>query len=234
MWYMKYISRFSVCFRWARHSHEYNSFLNNSRFQSNFLFIYIFLFEIWNFIANTILRNRILVLDLYKMMEKPLSSIQQTLSWFCVCPFDGSPSCWKRNARLLFTIMILVINVGALASSTVFFYKYLSTNLEGSLYALSIIIAFGGMFYVALIALLMRQKVTAALGSLASICNESKKLPFILWTENSFYAQRTFKLCPLWTKILLQNLFGSNVPKWHSLWERERQSVTENSLELSF
>lgn len=110
---------------------------------------------------------------------KPLASIQQTLAWFCVCTFTKNANKWQKIARIPFTLIIFAMNLGALASSVAFFYKFMSTDLEASLYALSIIIAFGGMFYVALVSLIMRHKIANSFESLADIYNASEKLTLI-------------------------------------------------------
>lgn len=67
---------------------------------------------------------------------KPLETNRSVLIWFCLYPFDKN---MKLHLKLLYTIFalsIFLMNVCALVSSIVFFFKFLSINLEESFYSL--------------------------------------------------------------------------------------------------
>lgn len=65
----------------------------------------------------------------------PLPSTRCILTWLAVYPTDKSVGKWKKFASIVIFAVILMINVCGLVASIAFAVKFISTDLEGSIYA---------------------------------------------------------------------------------------------------
>lgn len=125
---------------------------------------------------------------------RPLSTNQRMLKWLCVCPLEARDSQWMKPLCIIFSLITFAAVAGCVLSSIVFFSTNISTDLEESLYALFQISAFSGVAYMAIVAFIERNKITAFLETLTKIYNTRKRIidfcrknekKNIFWTGNS-------------------------------------------------
>lgn len=67
---------------------------------------------------------------------KPLATNQYMLSWISVLPAEKSTIKWKKVAFKIFPLFLIVSNLAGAVASIAFFVKYITIDLEESLYAL--------------------------------------------------------------------------------------------------
>lgn len=116
---------------------------------------------------------------------RPLELNRRILIWMCVYPCDENTTRWKRLAYILFSILIFVLNAIGLIFSTAYFIKYVSIDLEQSLFALLQAVGEANMVYILIITFILRHKITAMLKSLSKIydmCKEDAHF-FFFWTK---------------------------------------------------
>lgn len=105
---------------------------------------------------------------------KPLETNQRILILFCLYPFDKN---MKLHLKLLYTIFalsIFLMNVCALVSNTVFFFKFLSINLEESFYSLFQISGIFGVICIVINAYFSRNKILEIFNGLTDIYDTCK------------------------------------------------------------
>lgn len=98
---------------------------------------------------------------------------QKMLTWICVYPADETVSKFKRATYAFAYAFILISNLCVLASSVAFFLKYVSVDLEQSLYAVFQITAYGSMTYLIIVSFLLRSKIPLVFDDLAKIYEAS-------------------------------------------------------------
>lgn len=103
---------------------------------------------------------------------RPLSTPQNIFVLFCVWPADEVG--WKKVACLIFTIANILANTVGLLASAAFFWKYVSVNLEVSLYGLFTVFGFAIAIYAAVIVFLSRHEMSNIFGKLSEIYEQSK------------------------------------------------------------
>lgn len=103
---------------------------------------------------------------------RPLSTPQTIFLLFCVWPADEVG--WKKIACVTFTIANILANAVGLLASAAFFWKYVSVNLEVSLYGLFTVFGFAIAMYAAIIAFLSRHKMHNIFVRLSKIYEHSK------------------------------------------------------------
>lgn len=107
---------------------------------------------------------------------KPLATAQRILSWFCIRPFD-EPSTWKEIARVIFVVFLPISVFSCEVLSVLFFAKYISTDLNGSIFALLQIAIYFGLFYTMVAVAYSRRDLLAIFDSLAKIYDACKNFP---------------------------------------------------------
>lgn len=85
--------------------------------------------------------NRSTFLAKFEVKMKPVKAIQHYLIWFCMCPADDTTSKSKKRAHIGITSLCLINLTISLISSIVYAVKFVSVDLEKSLYALFQIVA---------------------------------------------------------------------------------------------
>lgn len=118
---------------------------------------------------------------------KPLATTQRVLSWYRICHANKSDSNWWKMTFTIFSVTCLIANACAVAASATFLAKFISSNLEQSLYALFQCSAYFNAVYIHIAAFLQRKKVTAVFESLSVIYETSKEFSVELlnhiWNE---------------------------------------------------
>lgn len=99
----------------------------------------------------------------------PLETNHLVLTWLCVFPPDESTSRLKRMAYTTFSLAIFGINAGSFFGSLAYFLKFMSVDLEQSLFAVVQMLGEVNMAYISIITYLLRHRITATYESLAKI-----------------------------------------------------------------
>lgn len=107
---------------------------------------------------------------------EPLKTSRRLLTWLYVVPVEKSSSNWKKWACLMVGVGAYVATMSFLASSMAFFMKFVSIDLEQSLYALFQIGGFSNSAYVITLAYFSHRKIVAIFDNLSAIYNARKNL----------------------------------------------------------
>lgn len=105
---------------------------------------------------------------------RSLKTNQQVLTWLCVFPPEKCVSTWKRIADIAFTLIIVVGQLLCVISSASFIWKYVSTNLEESLFSLVHSIPGSGTLYQGVVILILRRSLIAIFDQLSKIYDKSE------------------------------------------------------------
>lgn len=111
-----------------------------------------------------------------------LETNQRVLTWLCMHPPDESATAWKRMAYIIAALIIFAVLLSATIAHIVYFLKFVSTDLEGSLVALMIIDGMIGFVYSFVTAFNLRYKIQTIFENLTSIYEASKDLKHSLET----------------------------------------------------
>lgn len=103
---------------------------------------------------------------------KPLQTPQKIFVLFCVYP--AYEVGWKKAACGLFTVAMVISNTCGFLSSAVFFIKYVSVDLESSLYALFTVFGFLISIYADLFVFFSRHTFYNVFTKLSDIYETSK------------------------------------------------------------
>lgn len=113
----------------------------------------------------------------------PLETNKKVLIWLCLCPAEKSTKWTRKLIYIIFALIILTGNLCAFGTSVAYFLRYVSTDLEGSLYALYQIGAFYALIYMTITAFYLRQEILALFDSLTKIYEKCKR--FLLSKSNT-------------------------------------------------
>lgn len=103
---------------------------------------------------------------------QPLATSRKILYLFCVYPADEVD--WKKIACGIFTISNFLTNIIGLLASAAFFVKFVTVNLEVSLYGLFTVFGFAISIYAIIIIYFARHKIYNIFVTLSQIYDESK------------------------------------------------------------
>lgn len=104
---------------------------------------------------------------------QPLILSRQLLTWHCLCYEKGSPV-WKQLIRIVLSASAFLMNLSCVPTSILYVLKFLSVNLEESLYALFQVAACTSAAYVVAIAFRMRYRTANLFKMLEDIYNSRK------------------------------------------------------------
>lgn len=105
---------------------------------------------------------------------KPLAILRNVLTWMSVLPTDEHTSKWQRVVLKIIPMLLISGILSSLTSSSVFFWKFVSIDLEVSLYALIQVMGQLNMFNIVVVTLLSRHKIQAMFSNLDNIFNAIK------------------------------------------------------------
>lgn len=106
---------------------------------------------------------------------RPLITGQKVLTWFCVYPI-GNKTENRKLFYFLFSFLFLISLICAVAMSAVFFFRYISVDLEECLHSLFQIAAGMSGCYMIIVAFFMRFKFKRMFENLEKIYEESKRI----------------------------------------------------------
>lgn len=104
----------------------------------------------------------------------PLPTTRCVLTWLAVYPSDKRASKWRKLASIIICLSILITNVFSLIASIAFFVTFISTDLEGSIYASFQITGLLPLPLAMLISFVLRAKIIAIFEKLTKIYNNRK------------------------------------------------------------
>lgn len=108
----------------------------------------------------------------------PLETNQLMLMWLYAFPPDENATKWKKVAYSMFTASVIGVNFLCVTSNGFFIAKFVSSNLEEALFALSHVIVFFNSFYQSVVTVILRHKLQEIFKSLSKIYDESKNNKF--------------------------------------------------------
>lgn len=107
---------------------------------------------------------------------KALETIQQVFVWLCICPVDENSPKAKKLVCIALSGIVLAIIATMVIGSTAFVMQYASDDLERSLYAFYQIFGWAPIFYMFVVALVLRHKINALFGELSIIYDTANAL----------------------------------------------------------
>lgn len=101
---------------------------------------------------------------------KPLETTHRCLIWLCMCPADKSSNQWQKISYTIFGAAALIAIISGFISNVIFCIRFISIDLERSMFAIMFVAAQFGVIYMALVViLLMRPKIDRVFKNLAII-----------------------------------------------------------------
>lgn len=105
---------------------------------------------------------------------KPLETIQHVLMWLCIYPVERNQR--KKIACIGLSAIVLAILATQVIGSVIFVKRFLSADLERSLYALYQITGWAPIFYMFVVAIVLRHRITALFGQLSRLYETIRRL----------------------------------------------------------
>lgn len=110
-----------------------------------------------------------------KPTMKPLVTCQRVLTWVSVFPVEKNTTKRKRLLFKILPMLLLISNIIGVISSSLFCWKYIKIDLEGSLYALFQVAGMLGMSNIIIVSFISRKKVPKIFENLSQIYKSCKK-----------------------------------------------------------
>lgn len=90
---------------------------------------------------------------------KPLATPKQVLPFICLCPLDASISKSKKTIYISLCTILIVMTVATWTSGFAYIWKFISVDLEGSLFEFSMSFGVIGITYILIVLLMSREKI---------------------------------------------------------------------------
>lgn len=104
-------------------------------------------------------------------MSLPLTSCRNVLQWTDVLPLEESANILKRIATIAMAV-VLILSMVTVTPSIAYFWKYISTDIEGCLFALFQISVMFGTINAVISVLFFRHEIVEMFTSLSRIYDE--------------------------------------------------------------
>lgn len=105
---------------------------------------------------------------------RPLKTSQRVLTWFCAYPADESTSSRQKLAHMFCFLSVLLGVICNLTAGAAYFLKYVSEDLDHSLYAFAQIFAVSSSVYIITTSPFLHRRNVAVIDGLAKIYTECK------------------------------------------------------------
>lgn len=105
---------------------------------------------------------------------KPLEFQQQIFTWIYLCSPDEVTSVWKKIIYFILFVIVFLGNFTSGAGALAFIIKYVSVDLENSLYAVFQLCAVGSVSYIFIAAFFLRYRINDIFKQLTEIYDTSK------------------------------------------------------------
>lgn len=107
---------------------------------------------------------------------EPLKTTHRCLIWLCMCPAEETASRWQKFAYNTFGTIVLVAIISGFVANVVFCVRFISIDLERSMFAVMFVAAQFGVIYMALVAIFFkRQKINTIFKNLTIIYRDGKQ-----------------------------------------------------------
>lgn len=103
---------------------------------------------------------------------KPMPTTQRMLTWFYLLE-DRNSTWWQKFAYIAFNLLHLAFFVVHVLGNMIFASKFLSIDLERSLYAICQFFCYGPLIYMLIVAFMSRHEITALFEELTMIYDAS-------------------------------------------------------------
>lgn len=104
---------------------------------------------------------------------KPLGTSQRVLAWFLICP-DENATKGQNWTHIIFTTYIAIFNFVGVFTGGLFGLKYITINLELTLYAIFPTFGLISAVYIMIVASFSRRKINVIFQTLSAIYKASK------------------------------------------------------------
>lgn len=105
---------------------------------------------------------------------KPLVTIERALVWLCLCSPDKATSKWKMLVCAFLGLITFTSTLSDMLASVAFMLKFISIDMEESLYALFQIFGFGSITYAIIVTFFQRHRMRDLFRGLSKIYSASK------------------------------------------------------------
>lgn len=109
---------------------------------------------------------------------EPLMTNKKVLMWLSVYPFADGASKWKKKLSILLAFYVFISQICSVVASVAFFLKFMSTDLERSLYAIFQVFACSSAAYGVGFAVVMSHEITNTIDKLSEIYKMCKSSIF--------------------------------------------------------
>lgn len=115
------------------------------------------------------------IFELVESKMRPLKLNQQLMTWIFINSSSETTSLLKRVVYIFLGCAVFASQLAAFAASVAFLIKFLSIDIERSLYTSFQILTSAPAAYMFVVACVSRHKINALFGSLTTICDESNR-----------------------------------------------------------
>lgn len=134
----------------------------------------------WSFLQSRTIfelsvRLRVQKIELMETKMRPLKLYQHLMTWLFINSSSKATSLLKRVVYIFLGCAVFASQLAAFAASVAFLIKFLSIDIERSLYTSFQILTSAPAAYMFVVACVSRHKINALFGSLTTICDESKR-----------------------------------------------------------
>lgn len=105
---------------------------------------------------------------------KTLHTIKRIMIWMCLCAPDKTSRSRLKGAYFMFALIIFILNLSGLVAHVAFVYKFLLTDLDGSMFAFLGILGFAGTTFVMIIIFFLRHKMKILFNKFSEIYDTSE------------------------------------------------------------
>lgn len=120
-------------------------------------------------------------------MVQPFETAKKAFTLCSGLPLDRGTSWPKRSLCIIFTIVAFLSQMCAICAHIGFVVKFISINLEQSLFAISAIIILFSIAYIILVGLFLRPKMLIIFENLSEIHEKSMNLILVYFILSSFF-----------------------------------------------
>lgn len=103
-----------------------------------------------------------------------LTKLKAVMTWLCILPATSSLSFASKALHVIFALVIFTVNACCVIASFAYIVKFISDDLEGSLFALIIACGLGSTAYVLAIATIKRYEMAKICQMLSAIYTKCK------------------------------------------------------------
>lgn len=128
----------------------------------------------WQFKQNFPFKLLFVLKNKKKSKMRPLEIQQQIFTWIYLCSPNEVTSIWIKIIYFILFVIVFLGNFTSWAGALAFIIKYVSVDLENSLYAVFQLCAVGSVSYILIAAFFLRFRINDIFKQLTEIYDASK------------------------------------------------------------